>query len=202
MAWKTRFPIRRRSPSSARTRGAPASCVTNTRAISTGGASARDILAQEKANYVVMMMGVSDHQNISERDLAKEADKKAKTQGAKSRRRQRRAAQDRPDEPGSSIIAPEPKAKTANGVVEFRSDKWAEIYSRRIDATIAALKSKGVPVFWVGLPAIRGHESDRRCGLSQRSLSRPRRARRGDLYRRVGRIRRRSRQVHHARARL
>jgi hypothetical protein len=26
----------------------------------------------------------------------------------------------------------------------------------RIDAMIAALKSKGVPVVWVGLPAIRG----------------------------------------------
>ena len=27
---------------------------------------------------------------------------------------------------------------------------------RRIDETIAALKSKGVPVFWVGLPSMRG----------------------------------------------
>ena len=30
---------------------------------------------------------------------------------------------------------------------------------RRIDATIAALKSAGVPVFWVGLPSIRGPKS-------------------------------------------
>ena len=37
---------------------------------------ARDILAQEKPNYVVMMLGVSDRQNIRERDLAKEAEKK------------------------------------------------------------------------------------------------------------------------------
>ena len=37
---------------------------------------ARDILTQEKANFVVMMLGVSDRQNIRERDLAKEADKK------------------------------------------------------------------------------------------------------------------------------
>jgi hypothetical protein len=35
----------------------------------------------------------------------------------------------------------------------------AEIYSKRIDETIAALKSKGVPVFWVGLPSIRGTKS-------------------------------------------
>src|SRR4029077_14621795 len=30
------------------------------------------------------------------------------------------------------------------------------VYSRRIDDTIAALKSKGVPVIWVGLPSLRG----------------------------------------------
>ncbi len=51
---------------------------------------------------------------------------------------------------------PSRQGKKANGVIEFRSDQWAEIYSRRIDATVAALKSKGVPVFWVGLPSIRG----------------------------------------------
>ena len=44
-------------------------------------------------------------------------------------------------------------------MIEFRSDKWAEVYSKRIDETIAALKSKGVPVFWVGLPSIRGTKS-------------------------------------------
>src|SRR5262249_20066090 len=32
-------------------------------------------------------------------------------------------------------------------------------YSRRIDDTIAALKSKGVPVIWVGLPPLRGARS-------------------------------------------
>ncbi len=59
-----------------------------------------------------------------------------------------------------SIIAPEPQpGKKANGTIEFRSDQWAEIYSKRIDETIAALKSKGVPVFWVGLPSIRGTKS-------------------------------------------
>jgi hypothetical protein len=108
---------------------------------------ARDILVQEKADYVVMMLGLSDRQNISERDLAKEADQTDQ---------QNAGDQPRADEPGSSIVAPEPKGKKANGVIEFRSDKWAEVYGRRIDLTIAALKSKGAPVFWVGLPAIRG----------------------------------------------
>jgi hypothetical protein len=36
--------------------------------------------------------------------------------------------------------------------MEFHSDAWRAVYVKRIDATIAALKSGGVPVFWVGLP--------------------------------------------------
>jgi hypothetical protein len=42
---------------------------------------------------------------------------------------------------------------------EFRTDKWAELYSKRIDDMIAALKTRGVPIIWVGLPAIRGTKS-------------------------------------------
>jgi hypothetical protein len=37
---------------------------------------ARDMLTQEKPNFVVMMLGVSDRQGIRERDLAKDAEKK------------------------------------------------------------------------------------------------------------------------------
>src|SRR5450830_1398901 len=121
---------------------------------------ARDILAQKKANYVVMMLGLSDRENIREKDLAKEAETKAKDQQAKNeaekKSEQTPAQTDNTDE----VIAPEPqRGKRANGVVEFRSDEWAKIYSRRINETIAALKSKGVPVFWVGLPSIRGTRS-------------------------------------------
>ena len=36
--------------------------------------------------------------------------------------------------------------------MEFQSEAWQAAYVRRIDATIAALKSANVPVFWVGLP--------------------------------------------------
>src|SRR5665213_1127690 len=128
---------------------------------------ARDILAQEKPNYVIMMLGVSDRQNISARDIAKEADKKKAQDGQKKDDQNKgktdqtaddQKAPDEGDQP--SIIAPEPQqGKKANGTIEFRSDQWAEIYSKRIDDTIAALKSKGVPVFWVGLPAIKGTKS-------------------------------------------
>jgi uncharacterized protein len=110
--------------------------------------AARDILAREKADYVVMMLGVSDHQNISEKDLAKETNKEEADKKPDDK------THDRVDDPDNPIITPAPGKKA--GVIEFRSDEWAEVYSRRIDATVAALKSKGVPVFWVGLPAIRG----------------------------------------------
>ena len=123
---------------------------------------ARDILAQEKANYVVMMLGVSDRQNIRERDLAKEAEKSAKEEQDK------KAADATTAKPGQADAQPATADKQAaddktkkktNGVVEFQSEQWERIYDRRIDDTIAALKSKGVPVFWVGLPPIRGTKS-------------------------------------------
>jgi hypothetical protein len=45
------------------------------------------------------------------------------------------------------------------GSYEFHTDQWATLYAKRIDDMIAALKSKGVPIVWVGLPAIRGTKS-------------------------------------------
>jgi hypothetical protein len=42
---------------------------------------------------------------------------------------------------------------------DFKTEKWAELYGKRIDETIEALKSKGVPVFWVGLPPLLGARS-------------------------------------------
>jgi uncharacterized protein len=122
---------------------------------------ARDLLAQEKPNYVIMMLGVGDRQNIRERDLAKEADKNAKDEQDNKNASQNAPNKLQSDEQDqSSIVAPEPeRGKSVNGVIEFRSDKWAEVYSKRIDDTIAALKGKGVPVFWVGLPSIRGTKS-------------------------------------------
>ena len=81
------------------------------------------------------------------------------------------------------IVTPETQpGKGRAASIEFRSDQWAEIYSKRIDETIAALKSKGVPVFWVGLAVDPRHEVDRRCGLSQRSLPRRAPKRAGVIY--------------------
>ena len=131
---------------------------------------ARDMLAKEKADYVVMMLGLSDRQEIREKDLFKEAETTVKDQQAKDEAEkksgqksvkatdsgQKSVKTDDNDEIGAA--APQP-GKKVRGDVEFRSDEWAKIYSRRIDDTIAALKSKGVPVIWVGLPPIRGVRS-------------------------------------------
>jgi uncharacterized protein len=121
---------------------------------------ARDLLAQEKPNYVVMMLGVGDRQNMREKDVAKEADKKAKDEQDKNAADKGAQNKDQADEnEQASIMAPEQRGKKVSGTIEFRSDQWADIYAKRIDETIAALKSKGVPVFWVGLPSIRGPKS-------------------------------------------
>src|SRR6202000_2615762 len=34
--------------------------------------------------------------------------------------------------------------------------RWVELYNKKIEELIGILKSKGVPVLWVGLPAVRG----------------------------------------------
>jgi hypothetical protein len=135
--------------------------------------TAREIIAAEKPKFIVMMIGVNDHQQIRERPP---------TPGAKPN-----AA---PGKPGAAPAAPSPPAQTAEtapaptedvpnpdpenpdqpplnaadagrnasptGPFEFHTDQWEAAYIKRIDATIVALKSAGVPVFWVGLPAQRG----------------------------------------------
>ena len=124
---------------------------------------ARDTLAQEKADYIVMMLGVGDRQAIRAKDLAKETDTRAKDQQAKDQAAkdpqaekkdgQKPAKTSDADENGTSSAQ---RAKKTVSPAEFRSEEWEKIYSRRIYDTIAALKSKGVPIIWVGLPPLRG----------------------------------------------
>ena len=52
--------------------------------------------------------------------------------------------------------APGKAARSPNGLYEFRDERWVELYSKKIEEMIAVVKSKGVPVIWVGLPALRG----------------------------------------------
>jgi uncharacterized protein len=64
--------------------------------------------------------------------------------------------QDDADNADTPAAAPEKAARNPNGVYEFRDDRWVELYSKKIEELAGVLKAKGVPVLWVGLPAIRG----------------------------------------------
>jgi uncharacterized protein len=60
--------------------------------------------------------------------------------------------------PSESPPAPQ-QQRNVSSTLEYRSEPWVEAYSKKIDDTIAALKSKGIPVLWVSLPSIRGTKS-------------------------------------------
>jgi len=138
-------------------------------------AAVREILAGEKPDYIVMMIGLADRTSLRERPrpAAQATTPAAKQPAAPAHPPPQQAATPPAQQPPATpptdaeagaeepaIIAPAPEpAPSGSGATvthPFRSDKWAELYAKRIDETIAALKSKGVPVLWVGLPAIRG----------------------------------------------
>jgi len=135
-------------------------------------AAVREILAGEKPDYIVMMTGLADRTSIRDKPrpaqttpAAKQAPGQAHPpqQAATPPAEQPQAAPPSDAEAGGedpAIIAPTPEpAQSGSTTHQFRTDKWAELYAKRIDETIAVLKSKGVPVLWVGLPAIRGPRS-------------------------------------------
>jgi len=128
--------------------------------------TAREIIAAEKPKFIVMMVGTNDHQSIRERAPAPRAapapGKPGAAPGAPGLAAETAPAptEDVPDAENpdqAPLIAAEGGHNTsATGPFEFHTDQWEAAYIKRIDATIAALKSAGVPVFWVGLPAQRG----------------------------------------------
>ncbi|HXL65288.1 MAG TPA: SGNH family hydrolase [Xanthobacteraceae bacterium] len=126
----------------------------------------KDMLATEKPSAIVIMLGVNDRLPLRERAAPSN---KASPQGQGMEKTT-------PGNQGTANAAPAPNAPPADseqpaanaaepqrhppaGNYEFRTDIWAELYEKRIDDMIAAAKSKGVPIFWVGLPAIRGAKS-------------------------------------------
>jgi len=53
-------------------------------------------------------------------------------------------------------ITPGKSVRSPGGLYEFREERWVELYRKKIDEMVGILKSKGVPVLWVGLPVVRG----------------------------------------------
>ncbi len=144
-------------------------------------AAAKGILATEKPDVIVVMLGLNDR--ISMREPAAEktdgksadnkVDKKDNKKDAKAKPEAKpdgkpaAKSDDKPvdtelspndaaDHNAPPAIAPQKSARSPNGVYEFREDRWVELYSKKIEEMIDVLKSKGVPVLWVGLPVVRG----------------------------------------------
>lgn len=146
-------------------------------------AAARGILETEKPDVIVVMLGLNDRISIREpaadKDKASDKDKKndkgarakqpAKQGDAKPGDAKPDAAakpddkptdpdlpQDDADNADTPAAAPDKTARNPNGLYEFRDERWIELYGKKIEELASVLKSKGVPVLWVGLPAIRG----------------------------------------------
>jgi lysophospholipase L1-like esterase len=113
---------------------------------------AREIIAAEKPKFIVMMIGNNDRQTIREKAPP------APPRGApKSDAQQAPARAGAPPDQAQQHPHPSDQAHPVDyGPWDFHSEKWELAYIKRIDATIAALKSAGVPVIWVGLPSQRG----------------------------------------------
>ena len=144
-------------------------------------AAAKGILATEKADAIVVMLGLDDRIAIREPatdksdnklpDKKSDKDAKAKPDskpsGARPAAKPDRStkatdyelspadAADNSDVP-PTVIAPEKAARSPNGLYEFREGPWVELYKKKIEEMIGVLKSKGVPVLWVGLPVVYG----------------------------------------------
>jgi hypothetical protein len=134
-------------------------------------AAAKGILASEKPDAIVVMLGLHDRIPIRESDKAinKKGDKKdarkdpAKPEGPADAAKPADKPVDKADADEDlditdppSLIAGDKSARSPGGVAEFRDDRWSELYTKKIEEMIGVLKAKGVPVLWVGLPAVRG----------------------------------------------
>src|SRR5262245_8749379 len=130
---------------------------------------AREIIAAEKPKFIVMMIGNNDHQTIREKapPAPRPGAPKPNTQATPATPATPSATtpmppsdpEQQPPQPSEAAepanMTPEQARRASDGPWEFHTEKWELAYIRRIDATIAALKSAGVPVMWVGLPSQR-----------------------------------------------
>jgi uncharacterized protein len=145
-------------------------------------AAAKGILATEKPDAIVIMLGLNDRMPIREpaadKSDGKSTDKKADKKDAKTKPADGKPSDGKPDDAAKPddkaadtelppddaadngdappVITPEKSTRSPNGLYEFREDRWVELYTKKIEEMIAVAKSKGVPVLWVGLPALRG----------------------------------------------
>ncbi|MEZ5786057.1 MAG: GDSL-type esterase/lipase family protein [Xanthobacteraceae bacterium] len=127
-----------------------------------------EILAADKPDYIIMMIGLNDRRQI--RDI-----RPPRATVIKPPEQQQQPGAESAQPPAAANAVTDPKKADAEAAAkkaaeseaaparttpyDFRSEKWVELYIKRIDQTIAAMKKAGVPVFWVGLPPVRGSRS-------------------------------------------
>jgi hypothetical protein len=143
-------------------------------------AAAKGILATEKPDAIVVMLGLNDRMSIRELVAEKtdgKADGKAAADQKADNKDNKKDAKAKPegkpagkpnDKPADAELSsddaagagqppvPEKAARSPDGLYEFREQRWVELYVKKIEEMIGVLKTKGVPVLWVGLPAVRG----------------------------------------------
>jgi uncharacterized protein len=132
----------------------------------------KDILADDKPSAIVVLLGLNDRVPLRIPAPPREAAPR-KGEPAAHAGNAKEPQQNQEQKPAESAAqapaqAGNPAGEQApvvaegvrpGGLVEFHSEPWAQLYAKRIGDMIAALKAKGVPVLWVGLPAVRGPRS-------------------------------------------
>ena len=149
-------------------------------------AAAKGILEAEKPDVIVVMLGLNDRIAIREpaadkTDKATDKDKKndksargkpkpgdgkpgeTKSGNDTAAKSDDKSAdtdlpQDDADNADMPAAAHEKTARNPNGLYEFRDERWIELYGKKFEELANVLKARGVPVLWVGLPAIRGQK--------------------------------------------
>jgi len=137
--------------------------------------AAKELLASEKPNAVVVMLGLNDRQSLRERAAPRAGAQRNGNEPAPAAAPAQPANQTpQTQAPGNGEAPPAPSAaespdspaavaeaqrRVPGASYEFHTDKWAELYGKRVDEMMAVLKARGVPVLWVGLPALRGPRS-------------------------------------------
>ena len=141
--------------------------------------AAREIIAAEKPQFIIMMIGSNDRQSIREKAPPATRPGGAGPSGSRPNASPTQAGVPQPATPAAAPVqraqdidpeqqppekpaeqppanmTPEQARTVSYGPWEFHTEKWEIAYIKRVDATISALKSAGVPVIWVGLPSQR-----------------------------------------------
>jgi len=131
-------------------------------------AAAKSIIASENPDVIVVMLGLDDRTSIHERALEKTDGNSSIDKKVEKKNGVKMDATPKPRvEPAEAlgddelprakppIMAPGNRTRSLNGIYEFRDELWVELYNNKIDEMIGVLRSKGVPVLWVGLPVVR-----------------------------------------------